>query len=125
MPTNSVQKISDVTSGCCSQAVHAFRRAGSRKRTENSRNDDLVGLTPREIEVLRPFVDGCSNRQIASALSIAEKTASVHVLHILSSCTFLDVAKPPFAHCLRIFDDASPPGPSKAHGQRSAGQPAR
>lgn len=42
------------------------------------------GLTDREVEVLRLVAAGHSNRQIASALFISPKTASVHVSNILS-----------------------------------------
>jgi DNA-binding CsgD family transcriptional regulator len=41
------------------------------------------GLTPREMEVLERLCDGQTNRQIARALFITEKTASVHVSNIL------------------------------------------
>jgi DNA-binding CsgD family transcriptional regulator len=43
-----------------------------------------LGLTPREREVLALLADGRTNRQIAQTLFIAEKTASVHVSHILA-----------------------------------------
>jgi predicted ATPase/DNA-binding CsgD family transcriptional regulator len=42
-----------------------------------------LGLTEREAEVLRLLAIGQTNRQIASALFISEKTASVHVSNIL------------------------------------------
>jgi DNA-binding NarL/FixJ family response regulator len=42
-----------------------------------------LGLTPREQEVLRHLVEGRTNRQIARALFISEKTASVHVSNIM------------------------------------------
>jgi DNA-binding CsgD family transcriptional regulator/tetratricopeptide (TPR) repeat protein len=42
------------------------------------------GLTPREREVLQHLVEGRTNRQIARALFISEKTASVHVSNIMS-----------------------------------------
>ena len=45
--------------------------------------DVLAGLTSREREVLRLLVAGRSNREIAAALFIAPKTASVHVSNIL------------------------------------------
>jgi DNA-binding CsgD family transcriptional regulator len=41
------------------------------------------GLTPREQQVLRLVVRGCSNREIGEQLYIAESTASVHVSRIL------------------------------------------
>jgi DNA-binding CsgD family transcriptional regulator len=43
-----------------------------------------AGLTPRELEVLGLLVAGKSNRQIAEALFISGKTASVHVTNILA-----------------------------------------
>jgi DNA-binding NarL/FixJ family response regulator len=42
------------------------------------------GLTPRELEVLALVADGQTNRQIAEALFISDKTASVHVSNILT-----------------------------------------
>jgi DNA-binding NarL/FixJ family response regulator len=42
-----------------------------------------LGLTDREAEVLRLVAGGWSNQQIADALFIARKTASVHVSNIL------------------------------------------
>ena len=41
------------------------------------------GLTARELEVLRLLGLGYTNRDIAEALTISVKTASVHVTHIL------------------------------------------
>jgi DNA-binding NarL/FixJ family response regulator len=41
-------------------------------------------LTPREVEVLRLVAEGRSNRQVAEALFISAKTASVHVSNILA-----------------------------------------
>jgi DNA-binding NarL/FixJ family response regulator len=43
-----------------------------------------LGLTPREAEVLALVAAGRSNRQIAAALFISPKTASVHVSNILA-----------------------------------------
>jgi DNA-binding CsgD family transcriptional regulator len=42
------------------------------------------GLTPREMEALRELVAGRTNKEIAAALGITEKTASIHVSHILA-----------------------------------------
>ena len=47
-------------------------------------SDGAAGLTPRELEVLRLVAAGRSNQQIADALYISRKTASVHVSHILA-----------------------------------------
>jgi DNA-binding CsgD family transcriptional regulator len=41
------------------------------------------GLSSREREVLAMLVDGRTNREIGERLFISEKTASVHVTHIL------------------------------------------
>jgi DNA-binding NarL/FixJ family response regulator len=42
-----------------------------------------LGLTERELEVLRLLADGRTNRQIGEELFITPKTASVHVSRIL------------------------------------------
>ena len=44
---------------------------------------DRFGLSPREREVLALLAEGRTNREIADRLFISEKTASVHVTHIL------------------------------------------
>jgi DNA-binding CsgD family transcriptional regulator/tetratricopeptide (TPR) repeat protein len=46
-------------------------------------SEGAAGLTPRELEVLRLVAAGRSNGQIAEALFISRKTASVHVSNIL------------------------------------------
>ena len=45
--------------------------------------DATLGLTGREVEVLRLVADGYTNGQIGQALYISRKTASVHVSNIL------------------------------------------
>ena len=42
-----------------------------------------IGLTPRELEVLRLMVEGQSNPEIATSLGRAEGTVKIHVQHIL------------------------------------------
>jgi len=44
---------------------------------------DHSGLTPRELEVIRLVAQGRSNREIAAALVISEKTVKAHVSNIL------------------------------------------
>ncbi len=51
--------------------------------------DALAKLTPREREVLRWLVEGCSNKEIAQELAIGEGTVKVHLKAVLRK---LDVA---------------------------------
>ncbi len=43
-----------------------------------------LGLSPREVEVLRLLVIGCSDREIADQLFISPRTASKHVAAVLA-----------------------------------------
>jgi ATP/maltotriose-dependent transcriptional regulator MalT len=63
-----------------------LRRAGVRTRPTPQRDErvDKSPLTTREETVLREVAQGRTNREIAEALGIAEKTVSVHVSHILA-----------------------------------------
>ncbi|MGP0221658.1 LuxR C-terminal-related transcriptional regulator [Paenarthrobacter sp. NCHU4564] len=45
---------------------------------------DVGGLTPRELEVLACVLSGASNRDIAHALTISEKTAGRHLANIFT-----------------------------------------
>ena len=67
-----------------------------------------LGLTERELEVLRLVASGRSNREIAAELFISPKTASVHVSNILGK---LGVASrgeaAATAHTLRLFEPTS------------------
>ncbi|WP_281176511.1 helix-turn-helix transcriptional regulator [Spirillospora albida] len=80
-----------------------LRRTRAPRRTATDPAAPL-GLTPREFEVLRLVADGRSNRDIAEALFISVKTASVHVSNILAK---LDVANrgeaAATAHRLALF----------------------
>jgi DNA-binding CsgD family transcriptional regulator len=53
--------------------------------SEDTKHDlqEILGLTPREAEVLRLIARGYTNREIAEALVISVKTAGVHVSNIL------------------------------------------
>jgi DNA-binding CsgD family transcriptional regulator len=75
-----------------------------------------LGLTGREFEVLRLVAVGQSNRDIAAALFISPKTASVHVSNILAklgATTRTEAAAKALA--LRLFDL---PGASGTPGAR-------
>jgi len=60
------------------------RRARLGRAAAAAGPDALSGLTAREREVVRLLAAGRSNREIAAALFIAPKTASVHVSNILA-----------------------------------------
>jgi len=65
-----------------------LRRAGVRTRRDVTTPTESPSvksiLTSREESVLREVAQGRTNREIATALGIAEKTVSVHVSHILA-----------------------------------------
>jgi ATP/maltotriose-dependent transcriptional regulator MalT len=93
------------------------RRAGIRLADEGPTpgapggTDVGLGLTGRELEVLRLVAAGCSNREIAAELFISPKTASVHVSNILGKLGVASrgeaAAK---AHALRLFDSGAAAG---------------
>jgi DNA-binding CsgD family transcriptional regulator len=56
----------------------------TRRAAGTDGDPDDPGLTGRELEVLRLVAAGQSNREIAAALVISPKTASVHVSNILA-----------------------------------------
>ena len=67
-----------------------------------------LGLTERELEVLRLVAAGRSNREIAAELFISPKTASVHVSNILGKLGVASRGEAAArAHTLRLFEDGS------------------
>jgi DNA-binding CsgD family transcriptional regulator/tetratricopeptide (TPR) repeat protein len=63
------------------------------------------GLTPREQEVLQHLMEGRTNRQIARALFISEKTASVHVSNVMSKLGAANRSEAAaIAHRLRLLE---------------------
>ena len=79
--------------GRCARARRGRVDLGSEAATTASGRADVtvdrLRLTEREREVLALVAEGRTNRQIADALFISAKTASVHVSNILAK---LDVA---------------------------------
>jgi DNA-binding NarL/FixJ family response regulator len=88
------------------QIATLARQAGENWDSGGTRNGaDRLGLTGREFEVLRLVAAGQSNREIAAALFISPKTASVHVSNILAklgTATRTEAAAK--AHALRLFE---------------------
>ena len=65
-------------------ALHHLAPGASVEIEETPNGARELGLTSREIEVLGMLVEGASNRQIARTLGMSEKTASVHVSHVIA-----------------------------------------
>lgn len=63
--------------------VLALESGTARAATARPIEDDAPGLTPREREVARLAAQGLTNRQIAEALVITEKTAANHLQRVL------------------------------------------
>jgi DNA-binding NarL/FixJ family response regulator len=73
---------------------------------------ERVGLTARELDVLRLVAGGSTNREIGQALYISQKTVSVHVSRILAKLdarTRVEAAG--MAHRLGLLEDAAPTTP--------------
>jgi DNA-binding NarL/FixJ family response regulator len=64
--------------------VQLSPKAAARLMREVRAPDSPETLTERETEVLRLLAQGQSNKEIAHALSIGEKTVKTHVSNILS-----------------------------------------
>jgi DNA-binding NarL/FixJ family response regulator len=57
---------------------------GLKQLTAARRRSRAFGLTPREVEIIRAVVGGCSNREIAERVSISENTVKSHLTHIFN-----------------------------------------
>jgi DNA-binding NarL/FixJ family response regulator len=76
---------------------------------------DSLGLTPRELEILGQLADGMTDREIAEALFISKKTASVHVsnvLHKLDVTNRVEAGRIGQAHGLGSARAAPAPAPA-------------
>ena len=54
------------------------QRAGDHAFTANAGKIQSLGITPRELEILKLIADGMSTREIASALFVSENTVKTH-----------------------------------------------
>jgi predicted ATPase/DNA-binding CsgD family transcriptional regulator len=76
----------DVTKAKPQSSGNVVQEAGTQSAPPDGHSPSVeltLGLTPREVEVLRLLVDGKSDREIADALSISERTAGNHVQHAM------------------------------------------
>ena len=64
--------------------VQLSRQVALRMTADHDETASLQSLTDRETEVLRQIARGCSNKDIAQNLVIAEKTVKAHVGSILN-----------------------------------------
>jgi len=73
----------DATQVMSPETTEAGAGPPSAPETDVSSSVSALGLTPREIEVLRLLAEGMSDREIAASLSISERTAGNHVQHAM------------------------------------------
>ena len=71
------------------------------------------GLTPREMEILPLLVTGATNRGIARALFITERTASVHVSNILAKLGAANRTQAARVARSLMLDDRAIPGDTR------------
>jgi two-component system, NarL family, response regulator LiaR len=70
--------------------IHAMVAARLLREFQQRDRSLLNELTPRELEVLTHIAHGRSNQEIATALSVAERTIKTHVSNILSKLHLAD-----------------------------------
>ncbi|MPZ71384.1 MAG: hypothetical protein GEU71_17950 [Actinobacteria bacterium] len=81
-------------------------------------DEDRLGLTPRELEVLELVAAGRTNPQIAQELFISAKTAGIHVSHILAKLGVTGrVEAATLAERLGLFGQAGTP-PTEPRAER-------
>jgi DNA-binding NarL/FixJ family response regulator len=65
------------------RALRYFADAARRGRSVSGTEGELMGLSPRENDVLAMLADGLTDREIANALTISPRTVETHVSNIL------------------------------------------
>ncbi|WP_028610208.1 response regulator [Paenibacillus harenae] len=83
----NIQLHPDIASALLAQSA---LQAGTGEELELPRRELADSLTPRELEVLQLLTKGMSNKEIAGALTVAEKTVKSHVSSILSKLNLSD-----------------------------------
>ena len=72
-----------VNAGDIDGALRYFADAARRGRAVSGTEGELMGLSPRENDVLAMLADGLTDREIANALTISPRTVETHVSNIL------------------------------------------
>jgi DNA-binding NarL/FixJ family response regulator len=62
---------------CAMQLIPELHRPDAKKKTMLNLNE--IKITPRDEQVLRLLVQGCSNKEIASQLKISPRTVKQHL----------------------------------------------
>jgi DNA-binding CsgD family transcriptional regulator len=78
---------------------------------------DAVGLTPREVAVVRLLAEGASNREIASRLRITENTAANHMRSILAKTGAANRTQVAMMAVSRGWLETLVPGPARLPGR--------
>ncbi|MGH2773699.1 MAG: response regulator [Actinomycetota bacterium] len=66
------------------ELAHLVETIQKRAAQEEDRQDRLLALTPKEIDILRLLSHGLSMKEIIKMLSITEATLRTHIQHIMS-----------------------------------------
>jgi two-component system NarL family response regulator len=85
-----------VTRSLLPRLVMELRRYAEAQRPAPDRavaSDKLSALTPREREIVRLIVGGASNKQVASALDISERTVKGHLSNVFQKLGVTDRLK--------------------------------
>ncbi|TXI09779.1 MAG: response regulator [Polynucleobacter sp.] len=64
-----------------SKLISAFK--SNKVKSNNEVQTQISNLSPRELEIVCLIAKGCSNKEIARSLNIAETTVKIHVQHVL------------------------------------------
>lgn len=64
-----------------SKLVSAFK--SNKAKSDKEVETQISNLSPRELEIVCLIAKGCSNKEIARSLNIAETTVKIHVQHVL------------------------------------------
>lgn len=64
-----------------SKLISAFK--SNKNKSNNEVKTQISNLSPRELEIVCLIAKGCSNKEIARLLNIADTTVKIHVQHVL------------------------------------------